>query len=328
VCNKLFVIFVFITVLCSEISFAGSRLLYLEGQWVAGYSGSEKKAIYYSTDQDAEMQKPSIGFDYVQKFSGRSGDYGTFALQARGAWNNEGPDRFEGQIYNAYYKFKAGWSNIWVGHDRSSFGMTSYFDSHGLLLPTLAMTGYGFERDWGSGINKDLSWGDAGFSLTSGSGMPLFLKGNWLLSSRVSKGVLNRDNYNVGVSVSGGRILNTMGEHLMDPDPHRTVLGGLDTAVLWNNIENRFEFIGGENLGLKSYAFFLRSTAKFMDEDRFKVEFQPVVSRNDDVVTYDLYGGVSFSVTADLCLRMFYLYRDMNYEHRGVAQLYYYFRVL
>ena len=62
---------------------AADHLLYFEAQGIAGYSSELKKAIYYSQNPDAEMQKPSLGFDYLQRFSGESGDWATFALQGR-----------------------------------------------------------------------------------------------------------------------------------------------------------------------------------------------------------------------------------------------------
>ena len=62
---------------------AADHLLYFEAQGIAGYSSQARKPIYYSMNPDAEMQKPSVGFDYLKRFSGESGDWGTFALQGR-----------------------------------------------------------------------------------------------------------------------------------------------------------------------------------------------------------------------------------------------------
>ena len=62
---------------------AEDHLLYFEAQGIAGYSSELKKGIFYSQNPDAEMQKPSLGFDYIKRFSGESGDVATFALQGR-----------------------------------------------------------------------------------------------------------------------------------------------------------------------------------------------------------------------------------------------------
>jgi hypothetical protein len=70
---------------------ASSHLLYFEAQAVAGYSTEVGRAISYSQNPDAEMQKPSVGFDYLQRFTGESGDMATFALQSRLALTEDNP---------------------------------------------------------------------------------------------------------------------------------------------------------------------------------------------------------------------------------------------
>ena len=49
-------------------SFGKSYLLYLEAQGVGGYDTSEDGPIYYSMNPLDVMQKPSVGFDYLQRF--------------------------------------------------------------------------------------------------------------------------------------------------------------------------------------------------------------------------------------------------------------------
>ena len=108
------------------------------------------------------MQKPSLGFDYVQRFSGATGDFAVLAVQGRLAWNQEGEKTFEPQLYNAYLKFKLTAADLWIGHNRPRFGLSSVLDSHGTLLQPLAMMGFGFDRDWGIGFDKDFAGGSAG----------------------------------------------------------------------------------------------------------------------------------------------------------------------
>ena len=62
---------------------AADHLLYFEAQSITGYSSEVRKPIYYSMNPYAEMQKPSVGFDYLKKFSGEAGDWATVALQGR-----------------------------------------------------------------------------------------------------------------------------------------------------------------------------------------------------------------------------------------------------
>ena len=111
---------------------ASDHLLYFEGQEIFGYSSALRQTIAYSRHPDAEMQKPSLGFDYLQRFSGESGDVATIALQARLAVTRVDPlpgyksdpslpsykeDGFKSelQIYNAYLKVKTPWTYVWAG---------------------------------------------------------------------------------------------------------------------------------------------------------------------------------------------------------------------
>src|SRR3972149_1546301 len=202
-----------LSLLClADMARASDYLLYFEAQGIAGYSSELNKTIYYSMNPDAEMQKPSLGFDYIKRFSGESGDVATLALQGRLALTVDGSKyKLEPQIYNAYLKMKTPGPYVWVGHNRPAFGLSSYFDSHGLLLRTLAIQGFGYDRDWGVGMYKEFSWGDVSASATIGSGMPFLLKGNYMTAARVSYGVLSQDNMNIGVSVGYGKTLDTMG---------------------------------------------------------------------------------------------------------------------
>jgi len=93
---------------------ASSSLFYIEAQGVAGYSSGEKKAIFYSMHQDDAMQKPSIGIDYIQKFSAKSGDIASLAVQMRMAFDQTKKYNgyIEPQLYNAYLKFKTPFMDI------------------------------------------------------------------------------------------------------------------------------------------------------------------------------------------------------------------------
>ncbi len=116
-------------VLLSGVSpaFGKSYLLYLEAQGVGGYDTAEDGPIYYSMNPLDVMQKPSVGFDYLQRFSSETGDWGSFALQMRLAYNEAyratGEDEFQAQIYNAFFKYKAGFADLWIGHSRIAFGL-------------------------------------------------------------------------------------------------------------------------------------------------------------------------------------------------------------
>jgi hypothetical protein len=310
---------------------AEGHLLYFEAQGIAGYSSGTKNAIFYSQNSDAEMQKPSIGFDYIKRFSSESGDIATFALQARLAtiidWKNEDKDtlRLEAQVYNAYLKVKTPGPYVWIGHNRPAFGLSSYFDSHGLLLRTLAVEGFGYDRDWGMGIYKDFSWGDISASATIGSGMPVLFKGgNYMTAARASYGVLSKDNMNLGFSLGYGNTLDTMGYKLRDSEPKRMALGGVDFTLLRNNLEHRFDFLGGKWLGEETYAFFYRFGINLDPEARLKLEAQPIYWKSGGEKDYQLSLCLSFLATSNLTLRVAYIYDHNTNDNRAVMQLYYY----
>jgi opacity protein-like surface antigen len=312
---------------------AADHLLYFEAQGIAGYSSRFEKPIYYSMDPDAEMQKPSVGFDYLKRFSGETGDWGTFALQGRLALTVNGENQsntynLEPQLYNAFFKVRTPGPYVWVGHNRTAFGLSSYFDSHGLILRTLAIQGFGYDRDWGTGFYKDFSWGDISASMTTGTGMPAYFKGNYMSAARISYGVLSHDNYNIGFSLGYGNTLDTMGYNVRDPDPKQMRLAGLDLTILRNSFEHRFDLLAGDWLGKDTQAYFYRIGMNLDPENRFKIEAQPTYWTFGNGTNFQMSLGFSFQVTSNLTLRLAYTYDRNVEENRAILQLYYYRPVL
>lgn len=315
---------VFLSFLGTANAWAWSHLFFLEVQGIAGYSTGRKKAIFYSLSREDVMQKPGLGFDYILRLSGRSRDIGALAVQARLGFDPEEGGKAEFQLYNAYFKYKGGFADIWAGHSRPALGLSSSLDSHALLLPTLAMIGYGFDRDWGAGLSRDFAWGNAAASLTAGSGMPLDLKGNYLAAARVSKGALGRDNYSVGLSVAGGKILDIMGCQLMSDEPIDFRCVSADLTYLWNNLEGRAEVLAGRKDRTNVLAVFGRLGANLIQEGWLKIEVQPVVMKTEADWETLLSGGVSFQATADLALRAMVQRESAGKDTRIVFQVYYY----
>jgi hypothetical protein len=274
---------------------------------------------------DAEMQKPSLGFDYIKRFSSESGDWATLAVQGRLALTvNKGKYKLEPQIYNAYFKMKTTGPYVWIGHNRPAFGLSSYFDSHGLLLRTLAIQGFGYDRDWGVGFYKDFSWGDISASATTGSGMPVYLKGNYMTAARVSYGVLSQDNINVGFSLGYGNTLDTMGYKLRDPEPGQMRLAGVDLSILRNNLEHRFDILAGRWLGNDTYALFYRFGVNLDREGRVKIEAQPTFWKSGEEKNYQMSLCFSVLATSNLTVRTAYTYDHNARDNRVILQLYYY----
>ncbi|HEU0264614.1 MAG TPA: hypothetical protein VFR01_02690 [Geobacterales bacterium] len=311
--------------LVSPPAYGDSHLLYFEAQGVAGYSSLQSKAIYYSMNPDAEMQKPSLGFDYLRRFAGEAGDWGSLGLQGRMALSvyEDGTEKVELQAYNAWFKVKTPWTDVWIGHNRPALGLGSYFDSHPLILRTLPIQGFGYDRDWGVGTYRDFSWGNLQLSATTGTGMPVYFKGNYMLASRIAYGVLNEDNYTLGLSVGYGQTLDTMGYLLRDRDPRDMRLVGTDFAFLRNNMEHRFDIFAGRWLDQETVAAMYRIGYLFGPEQRMKVELQPTYWR---VESDRLLLSACFSalVTSDLTFRTMYEYDNTTYDQRVIGQLYYY----
>ena len=158
------------------------------------------------------------------------------------------------------------------------------------------MLGYSFDRDWGLGLDKDFGWGGVAASLTAGSGMPLHLKGNFLAAARIFEGVLARDNYSLGLSLSHGNILETMGYTLVEPEPFDWTAISVDVSHVWRNLENRAEALVGRRDGAGTFLLFWRSGLSLLEEGRLKVEAQPVLTRRTGA--WDLFprfgGDLSF----------------------------------
>jgi hypothetical protein len=306
---------------------AQSSLFFLELQAVGAYSSASRSFELFSLAPDEVMQKPTVGFDFVQRISGKSRDYGVLAVQARLAYDEKGDHRLQPQLYNAFFRLKAGFADIWAGHSRPALGLSYVLDSHALLLPAPAMLGYGFDRDWGVGIERDFSWGGAAVSLTAGSGMPLYFKGNFLAAARVFKGVLARDNYSLGLSLAHGNILETMGYTLVDPEPFSWSSASVDAAYMWRNFEHRAEILLGRRDGAGMFLLFWRSGMALLDEGRLKAEVQPVLMRSAGAWDYSLGSGLTYLLNADLAGRFMVLYDHGRRDARFVIQLYYYKRL-
>jgi hypothetical protein len=202
--------------------------------------------------------------------------------------------------------------------------LSSYFDSHGLLLRTLAIQGFGYDRDWGVGLYKDFSWGDVSASVTTGTGMPVYMKGNYMTAARVSYGVQSQDNYNAGFSLGYGRTLDTMGYELRDPEPRQMTLAAADLTILRDNLEHRFDLYAGKWLDEDTYALFYRFGVNFFPEGQLKVEAQPTYWKFGEEENYQLSLCLSSQATSDLTVRLGYTYDRNADDNRVLLQLYYY----
>ena len=299
-------------------------LLYFEAQGIEGWSSAENKAVYHSASKHDAMQKNSIGFDWLRKFSGRSGDWASAALQMRLAYNDSDHD-FTPQVYNAWFKVKTRAGDVWAGHNRIAFGLASYWDTHADLLGDMPMQGVGFDRDWGMGWSLDTADGNLSASVTTGSGMPLRTYGNKVFAARAAKGVLNYDNYTAGLSVMTGKILDTMGYKIMNRSPKNQWLIGFDGALNRDNLEHKAEFDAGQYDGEPFYAALYRLTVKWDAEERLATEAQATYVNKAKTENYTAGGTVAYKLTGDLTARLMVQHRSQNAENVYMGQLYWYF---
>ena len=114
---------------------------------------------------------------------------------------------------------------------------------------------------------------------------------------------------------------------MISPEPVETFLVGTDFTYLWNNIENRFEAVAGEKGDDNTYAFLWRIGVNFLEEDRLKLEFQPVYRYIGGDWNYQLNAGVTYRLTSDLTLRGLYTYDGETSDNRVVFQIYWYYNL-
>lgn len=314
---------------------AADHLFFIEMQGIGGYSFKLAKIIYYSQNELETMQKPSLGFDYIQRFSTAKRDIAILSVQARMALDVlSAPSRLTYgvdakvkpalQIYNAYLQFKTRPFDIWIGHNRPYFGLASKFDNHALLLQPLVMNGFSFDRDWGIGLQGQTSDGDFGVSLTAGSGMALRLRRNWLVAARLGKGILEKDNFNIGVSFGFGKILDVMGNYLLSDEITPIRMAELDATWVLDNWENRIEFaLGQRNFGPELAALW-RLGLNLLNENRLKLEVQPCLLKDKGKSNLNFSAGLTFLVNADWTLRAMYLYDRRYRDSQVVLQVYFY----
>lgn len=290
--------------LLARFGLAGASTGFLEVQVVGGLAG--KEPVGYSLHEMDAMQKTSIGLDTLFRFSGERGDWGVLALQGRVAWNPHDMHRqLEPQLFTATFRVKriAG-GDLWLGHARPAYGISSVLDNHALLLPDPAMSGFGFDRDWGAGWIRQFADGEFAASVTTGSGMAFRFSGNGYAAARLSFGVLDRDNYTIGISAGGGRVLSVMGYHILADEPRTLVEGSLDLRVRLNGWEFAAQASAGTFAGSFSALFWLRVSLLLDRAGLWRLEAQPQYVRREGMSAQALYGGFSVAVTADFSLRV------------------------
>ncbi len=318
----------------SFVLFAGNGLFFTEMQGIYGYRSDLEKPIVYSFMAKDAMQKPSMGFDWLQRFSGDEGDFAVASLQFRLAYNIAEKTPFEPQLYNAWLKYKAPVGDFALGHLKPASGLSYTLDNHSLILPDLTMYNMAYDRDWGALYSKDTAWGNLSASATNASGMNLYNKdGNYLLSAHAAYGVLNEDNYTIGITAQKGVNLVAMGYHYHklpgqdNPKLHPQTMLGIDGQARIYNLESAVDVYAGEFLYTDAYSILWRNGINLLPEEKLKLEGQGIWRLFEGKHYVDYSAGLTFKLTSDLAFRAMYDWQDKTAgddSYKLIGQIYYY----
>ena len=318
------VIFSLLFFFAAGCTYASDTILSLESQMVAGYSSLQDKTIYYSIDPNHAEQKPSIGLNLTKRYTNSAGDWGGVSFQGRVAQDDANDNHIETQIFDAYFGYKFWFADMWLGHNKPAYGLNSILDTHSALIQTLTADGTGFERDWGMGFYSTYGEGDINITFTSGSGYMIYYSGNYMINTRLSYGILDKDNYTVGLSFRNGQIYDMIDYHRLNDNLYSTTSGGMDFS--WN--VKRFEFKFEASIGTMGTSdingTLLRIGYNLIPKNKLKLEVQPVLSRTiDQGPAYKMYCGISYALTNYLAIRAMYEYNNFTNDHMSIGQVYF-----
>ncbi|MCP4230989.1 MAG: hypothetical protein GY771_12700 [bacterium] len=335
--------FIIISLIISTSALAAQSQFNYELNLLGGYEG--EGAVY-----TVPGQRPGIGFEYFQVFSGEYGDIAKTDVQVRLTADPDGSFEspyivtpFYGnddtplpavwlELHNAYIHFKLnrGRSDVWLGHRDVPFGLEPKLDTHGSLLQSFALESIGFKKDWGGGVIGRFEYWDYSVAVGLGSGMLITYSGNWLAAGRV--GILDPDRSDVAFGFSGfyGEPLPTMGLMVMPRDAIERTLGGFDVTIREGRFSALSEVLYGKNGEKRVSGVWLRLGAEFPDWHWLTVNTQGSIF-NGNIGTGDrVYrGGLELNAkyNAAITLGGAYLYNDDNgaTEHRAMAHFYYFY---
>ena len=316
------------------------------------FQGFSKEKGQFGRGNDSAK---SIGIEHFSKFSGEYGDWLTTDIQLRLAYNSDNTisdktigtgdpetDALDLELHNAYAKFKLlyGRADIWVGHYEPAFGQEPQMDTYSNLLQTMDMKNIGFKMDWGTGIRGVFTGWDYHLTATLGSGMGMHFKGNYLLSGRIGLGETALTDYNLGLSVLYGDVVDTTdGRKLRSNNLTTKKRIGIDATYLYRSFDIKGEVdYGMDNEKSVRYAHDVAGTwvqvSYILPEyQRLHIEAQQENwfynlserERYDSTIT----AGLSYKLNGAIRLRIYYA-RDI-YMASGLldqsimAQYYYYY---
>ena len=297
----------------------------------------------------------SIGVENFRKFSGEYGDWLTTDIQLRLAYNSDNTildktigtgdpeaDALDLELHNAYAKFKLlyGRADIWVGHYEPAFGQEPQMDTYSNLLQTMGMKNIGFKMDLGAGVRGVFTGWDYHLTATLGSGMGMHFKGNYLFAGRIGLGETALTDYNFGLSVLYGDVVNTTGGRKLSSDNLTTKKRiGIDATYLYRSFHIKGEVDYGRDNDKSArqthdvFGTWVQVSYTIPDYQKLHVDVQQESwfynlsdgEKHDSTIT----GGFSYKLNGAIRLRIYYA-RDLYMtsglsDQRIMAQYYYYY---
>ncbi|MBL4755302.1 MAG: hypothetical protein JKY52_17115 [Flavobacteriales bacterium] len=182
----------------------------------------------WSTLQTEPAGRQSVGFELLQVFSGKQGDWGKLLLQFRLArYDNaymlmnetkmplmhlNSFNTWAAEFHDAYFEYGGklkGKLALRLGHFDVPFGLEENEHTHSTLVQLMSMRNIGFKKDWGLSVLGRLAKLDYNFAITRGSGVYLVnRRHNFLISGRV--GTPADENFIMGISAIYGRPIDQM----------------------------------------------------------------------------------------------------------------------
>jgi hypothetical protein len=320
-----------------------NSLFYYEMNMFQGFSEREG---FFGRGNDSSK---SIGIENFRKFSGDYGDWLTTDIQLRLAYNSDNvisdktigtgdpeKDALDLEIHNAYARFKLlyGRADIWVGHYEPAFGHEPQLDTYSTLLQTMDMKNIGFKMDWGAGVRGVFTGWDYHLTATLGSGMGMHLKGNYLFAGRIGLGETALTDYNLGLSVLYGDVVDTTdGRKLLSDNLTTKERIGIDAAYLYRSFHIKGEVDYGRDNDKEAAGTWVQASYTIPDYQKLHVDIQhenwfynlSQREQYDSAIT----AGLSYKLNGAIRLR-FYGARDLHLsagllDSRIIIQYYYYY---
>jgi len=298
-----------IVVLTTVPSQAATDSLYAEANLIGGYSSTERWL------GKSMSQRNSLGLEYFRKFSNEYGDYLTFDLQVRLAYDSSLPrdDAWAIEVHNAWVEYKIGLGKkIVAGHFAPAFGLEPLIDTHGTLMQTLAPMNIGFKKDWGVGFSGMLGDYDYQVAAQLGSGMSVRRRdSSGILTGRIGTPA-GRD-LQYGLSLLYGETLKVKGAgtiprpELARPDAVLKKRVGLDAQYLYGSYLFKGECAYGEDDGMQVLGALIEVDYTVPEVQELELQLQGSFWDRDlskrETERVPLTAGLQYKVTSDLTVR-------------------------